>query len=83
MAEWSGYEGLTGAFRKACWIADKWVKRKTYTPRHPPIHPKATLDATLWLMTFHPDRLPAWLERHEPGLLEATKEYAKCPSGTR
>jgi hypothetical protein len=25
---------------------------------------ESTLQATEWLMVFHPERLPAWLERH-------------------
>ena len=26
--------------------------------------PQSTLDATLWLRKFHPDRLPAWYAKH-------------------
>jgi hypothetical protein len=39
--------------------------------------PKSTIMATSWLMTYHPERLPAWYERHPPAdRLEAiTKEW--------
>lgn len=34
----------------------------------------STIDATEWLMVFHPDRLPAWLARHEAGLEKIARE---------
>jgi hypothetical protein len=34
---------------------------------------EATLQATEWLMVFHPERLAAWLERHPPGLEQAAR----------
>jgi hypothetical protein len=39
-----------------------------------PGFPRSTLDATKWLIVYHPERLQQWLERHEPGLETAAKE---------
>jgi hypothetical protein len=27
----------------------------------------STVDATIWLICYHPERLKEWLERHPPG----------------
>jgi hypothetical protein len=27
----------------------------------------STIDATIWLIAWHPERLKDWLERHPPG----------------
>jgi len=35
--------------------------------------PESTLQATEWLMVFHPERLRAWLERHPDGLEQAAR----------
>ena len=35
--------------------------------------PASVLDATRWLMKYAPERLPAWLDRHELGLKEAAE----------
>jgi hypothetical protein len=40
-------------------------------------HAKSTLDATVWLMAFHPEKLAAWLARHEEGLELAAIEHRK------
>jgi hypothetical protein len=40
-------------------------------------HAKSTLDATVWLMTFHPERLPEWYARHDAGLELAAIEHRK------
>jgi hypothetical protein len=40
---------------------------------------ESTKDATLWLSQYHPERVEAWLRRHEPRLrtwLEAKKGRA-------
>lgn len=34
----------------------------------------STIDATEWLMVFHPERLPDWLARHEAGLEQIARE---------
>lgn len=36
-------------------------------PKQEPKFAQSTLDATLWLRKFYPDRLPAWYAKH-PGL---------------
>lgn len=36
--------------------------------------PQSTIDATKWLMVYHPERLEAWLQRHPPG--EALRKIA-------
>lgn len=28
---------------------------------------ESTIDATVWLICFHPERLNAWLAKHPPG----------------
>jgi hypothetical protein len=35
--------------------------------------PESTLQATEWLLVFHPERLAAWLERHPLGLEQAAR----------
>jgi hypothetical protein len=27
----------------------------------------STIDATIWLLAWHPERVKAWLDRHPPG----------------
>lgn len=35
---------------------------------------RSTQDATLWLRRYHPERLEAWLERHDPQLRDWLSE---------
>jgi hypothetical protein len=38
-------------------------------------HARSTLDATAWLITYHPERLKDWLDKHDPGLEQAAIEH--------
>lgn len=35
---------------------------------------ESTIIATIWLIRFHPERLPRWLERHSRGLERVARE---------
>ena len=37
-------------------------------------HASSTIQATAWLMTFAPERLQSWLDRHADGLERATRK---------
>ncbi len=61
---------VTGArnFWDACRKVDARNARNQRAPE-PKKHafPQSTIDATLWLAKFHPERLPGWYAKH-PGL---------------
>lgn len=56
-------------FADACRMVDKRNARAQRAPEDKPAAKPAqsTIDATLWLRKFHPDRLEAWYAKH-PGL---------------
>jgi len=44
------------------------------------VPPASTIDATLWLRRWHPERLEAWLNRHDPRLRKWLKKQ-RAPLG--
>jgi len=76
---------MSSTFWKLCFEADDRLRRqpKTQLPViDRPQFAQSTVDATVWLIRFHPDRLKAWLERHESGLYEYSVSTMKNPPKT-